>query len=43
MKIRHNYVVPNAEYVRRSLDLVRVYLEALSERVYNTLHPEPND
>jgi len=28
---------------RRSLDLVKIYLEALSEQVYNSLHPEPND
>lgn len=41
--LHHNYVVPNAEYVRRSLDLVKIYLESLSEQVYNSLHPEPND
>jgi len=41
--LHHDYVVPNAEYVRQSLDLVRVYLETLSEQVYDTLHPEPND
>jgi hypothetical protein len=41
--LHHSYVVPNAEYVRRSLDLVKIYLESLSEQVYNSLHPESND
>jgi hypothetical protein len=39
--MRHQYVVPKAEFVRAALDLVSEYLLKLSERVYHAVHPTP--
>ena len=37
--LHHEYAIPNADYVRRSLMLVKTYLESLSQRLYEALHP----
>jgi hypothetical protein len=39
--IRHQYVVPKADFVRKGLDLLSGYLLHLSERVYQAVHPTP--
>ena len=39
--IRHQYVVPRADFTRRALDLVSEYILGLSERVYGAIHPVP--
>jgi hypothetical protein len=39
--MRHEYVVPRADFTRRSLELVSEYILGLSERVYGTIHPIP--
>jgi len=39
--MRHQYVVPRADFTRRSLDLVSEYILGLSERVYGAIHPIP--
>ena len=39
--LRHQYVVPKAEFVHRALALISAYLLDLSERVYQTVHPTP--
>ena len=39
--MRHSYVVPDADFTRRRLELVSEYLLALSRRLYEAIHPVP--
>ena len=39
--LHHEFAVPTAVYAEAATQLVEVYLQGLSERVYMVLHPVP--